>query len=54
MGILIFIVVVLVVLGLACWLISMLPGIPPQAKMLISVVAVAAAIVIICQRAGFF
>ncbi len=53
MSLLIFIVVVLVVLSLAIYAITLLPMIAPPFKQLISVVAIVAALLVICHRAGF-
>lgn len=52
MGLLVFVLLVLVVLALACYCVTLLPAIEPPFKQLITIVLVIIAIVAIVSRAG--
>jgi hypothetical protein len=53
MNILIFIAVVIVVLALVWCLITLLPFIQPPFKLILQIIAVLAAIIVICRKAGW-
>ena len=53
MSILVFIIVVVVLLGLAIWALQKMP-VPSPLNWILQVVAIIVAIVVIAQRAGIF